>query len=83
MVDTQENLIKAIIEMRIRPVLQAHGGDIVFCGFKDGVVSVQLQGACDGCPNALQTLHEQVEDFLKVVVPDVQSVQDINLKQKE
>lgn len=58
-----ENVIQNIIQIRIRPVLQAHGGDIAYKAFKDGVVYVELQGACQGCPGAVETLKGNVEHF--------------------
>lgn len=75
-----KQLIKAILELRIRPVLQAHGGDITYKDFKDGIVYVEMQGACHGCPNALNTLKENVEGFLKQFFPDeIKAVKDVNL----
>lgn len=69
---TRAELIARIIDLRIRPVLQAHGGDISFVSFdeKTQVVLVTLQGACTTCPNALSTLKETVEGFLKLCVSD-------------
>lgn len=75
---SEEELIQMILQMRIRPVLQSHGGDISFVGFKDGIVSVKLLGACDGCPHALETIKNNVEGFLKVLLPGVKSVRDIS-----
>lgn len=74
-------LIGRIIELRIRPVLQTHGGDIAFVSFDEEkkVVHVVLQGACNGCPNALNTLKETVEGFLKMCVSDDVVVQDDTL----
>lgn len=65
-------LIEKIIEWRIRPVLQSHGGDITFVSYDEPTktVWVTLQGACTDCPNALVTLKETVEGFLKVCVSD-------------
>lgn len=71
-------LIARIIDLRIRPVLQAHGGDVAFVSFDEetNVVRVQLQGACNGCPNALITLKETVENFLKLCVSEDIVVQE-------
>jgi Fe-S cluster biogenesis protein NfuA len=66
--------IKNIIEKDIRPVLAMDGGDVAFCGFEDGTVKVQLQGACQGCPGAAMTLKMGIEQRLKEVVPEVQQV---------
>jgi len=64
---------------QIRPMLQSHGGDIELVGFdeKTGVVSVRLQGACQGCPGAAMTLRMGVERHLKEQVPQVQQVQAV------
>jgi Fe-S cluster biogenesis protein NfuA len=78
-----EELIQMILQMRIRPVLQAHGGDISFIDFKDGVIFVRLSGSCDGCPHALETMKNNVEGFLKVLVPQVKAVRDINGNDQE
>ncbi len=60
----------------VRPMLQAHGGDIELIGVDEstGVVSVKLQGACSGCPSAAMTLKMGVERHLKELVPEVTEV---------
>ena len=78
-----ENIIQNIIQIRIRPVLQAHGGDIVYKEFKEGIVYVELQGACQGCPGAIETLKGNVEHFLKILLPEIKAVQDINMRPEE
>ena len=75
----EKEVIEKIIEWRIRPVLQAHGGDIEFEDFKDDIVWVRLTGACNGCPNALNTLKDTVEHFLQVVFPEIKAVKDRTL----
>ena len=67
--------VQAVIE-RIRPLLQADGGDIELVGVDEttGVVSVRLQGACSGCPSAQMTLKMGVERHLKEKVPSVKEV---------
>lgn len=76
---SRSDLIARIIELRIRPVLQAHGGDIDFISFDETkqIVFVELQGACTNCPNALSTLKETVEGFLKLCVSEEIVVQNI------
>jgi len=59
---------------RIRPQLQADGGDLELVGIEDGVVKVRLQGACHGCPGATMTLKMGVERVLKENVPEVKEV---------
>ena len=59
---------------RIRPALQADGGDVELVDVNDGVVSVRLKGACGGCPMAAMTLKNGIEKVLKEQVPDVKEV---------
>ena len=68
--------VKAALE-RIRPQLQAHGGDVEYVGVEDGTVKVRLQGACAGCPMAQMTLKNGVETYLKQEVPEVASVEEV------
>lgn len=61
---------------KIRPTLQKDGGDVVLVDVSDdGVVTVQLTGACKGCPMSQMTLKNGIEKFLKAEVPDVKSVE--------
>jgi Fe-S cluster biogenesis protein NfuA len=63
---------------QIRPLLQADGGDIELVDVQeDGIVKVQLKGACHGCPGALYTLKNGVEQRLKQIVPEVQAVESV------
>ena len=59
---------------RIRPALQADGGDVELVDVNDGVVKVRLMGACSGCPMATMTLKAGIERVLKEEVPEVQEV---------
>lgn len=69
-----EELVRKAIE-DVRPSLQADGGDVKFISVtEDGKVSVQLQGACNGCPMAELTLKQGIERYLKETVPGVNSV---------
>ncbi len=63
-----------IIEERVRPAVAMDGGDIIFRGFKDGIVFVSLHGACSGCPSSSVTLKDGVENMLKHYVPSVTEV---------
>ena len=67
--------IKGLIETRIRPAIQKDGGDIKLCSFENGIVYVELQGKCVGCPHARQTLKEGVEKLLKTYIPEVKAVE--------
>jgi Fe-S cluster biogenesis protein NfuA len=59
---------------RIRPALQADGGDVELMGVKEGVVSVRLTGACGGCPMAAVTLQNGIERMLREEVPEIEEV---------
>lgn len=59
---------------KIRPALQADGGDVELVGVDDGVVKVALKGACAGCPVATMTLKHGIERVLKEEIPDVKEV---------
>ena len=59
---------------RIRPALQADGGDVELMGVKEGVVSVRLTGACSGCPMAAVTLQNGIERMLREEVPEIEEV---------
>lgn len=66
--------IKDLIETRVRPAVANDGGDITFRGYKDGVVFLNMKGACAGCPSSTATLKNGIENLLKHFVPDVQEV---------
>jgi Fe-S cluster biogenesis protein NfuA len=65
--------IEAAID-RVRPALQADGGDVELVEVKDGVVSVRLTGACGGCPMATMTLKNGIERIIREEVPEVKEV---------
>jgi Fe-S cluster biogenesis protein NfuA len=69
--------IKELINTRVRPAVANDGGDIVFHGFKDGVVFLHMRGACSGCPSSTATLRHGIENLLKHFCPDVQEVRPI------
>jgi Fe-S cluster biogenesis protein NfuA len=66
--------IKELIETRVRPAVANDGGDIVYKGFRDGVVYLSMQGACSGCPSSSATLKNGIEGLLKHYVPEVTEV---------
>jgi len=68
--------IKEIIEEKVRPAVAQDGGDIIFRGFEDGVVKLELRGACSGCPSSSVTLKNGIENMLKHYVPEVLSVEE-------
>ena len=63
--------IKELIESRVRPAVSNDGGDITFRGFKDGVVYLDMKGACSGCPSSTATLRHGIQNLLRHYVPDV------------
>ena len=69
--------IKQLIDTRVRPAVAGDGGDIIFRGFRDGVVRLQMQGACSGCPSSTATLKHGVENLLRHYVPEVKSVEQV------
>ena len=66
--------IKDLIETRVRPAVANDGGDITFRGFKDGIVYLNMKGACAGCPSSTATLQHGIQNLLKHFVPDVVEV---------
>ena len=72
-----EEQIKALLNARIRPAVKKDGGDIKFISFKDGIVLVEMQGTCKGCPYAMRTLKEGVERILKTYISEVKEVRNI------
>ena len=63
---------------KIRPMLQADGGDVELVAINDGIVTVRLQGACSGCPMSQMTLKNGIERMLKQQVPEVKSVESVS-----
>jgi Fe-S cluster biogenesis protein NfuA len=66
--------IKELIETRVRPAVANDGGDITFRGFKEGVVYLNMKGACSGCPSSTATLRHGIQNLLRHFVPDVTEV---------
>jgi Fe-S cluster biogenesis protein NfuA len=66
--------IKDLIETRVRPAVANDGGDIIYKGFREGVVYLTMQGACSGCPSSSATLKQGIEGLLKHYVPEVTEV---------
>ena len=74
--DTIEQ-IKELIETRVRPAVAQDGGDIIYHSFTDGVVHLELHGACSGCPSSTATLKDGIENMLKHYVPEVVAVEAV------
>ena len=69
--------IKELIETRVRPAVANDGGDIVFHGFRDGIVSLHMRGACAGCPSSTATLRGGIERLLQHFCPEVVEVRPV------
>ena len=72
--DEIEQKIVKILDQKIRPAVARDGGDIKFKEFKDGVVKVQLQGSCSGCPSSTMTLKQGVQNLLCHYLPEVKEL---------
>ncbi len=69
--------IKELLETRIRPAVAQDGGDITFRGFKQGIVYLEMRGACAGCPSSTATLQHGIQNLLKHFIPEVESVEAV------
>ncbi len=74
--DTIVTQIKELIDTRVRPAVAEDGGDIIFHSFEDGVVYLEMHGACSGCPSSTVTLKEGIENLLKHYIPEVVAVEE-------
>ena len=75
--DEIEKKIVKILDQKIRPAVAKDGGDIKFKEFKDGIVKVQLQGSCSGCPSSTMTLKQGVQNLLCHYLPEVKEVEAV------
>ena len=73
LLEVEKQIIK-ILDTKIKPAVAKDGGDIKFKEFKNGVVTVQLQGSCSGCPSSTMTLKQGVQNLLCHYIPDVKEV---------
>ena len=80
--DETINKILEVLDTKIRPAVARDGGDIKFKSFENGVVKVELQGSCSGCPSSLMTLKQGVQNLLKHYVKEVNSVEAIQYEKK-
>lgn len=69
--------IKELIETRVRPAVAQDGGDIIFHGFDQGIVYLQMHGSCSGCPSSTATLKHGIENMLRYYVPEVLEVRPV------
>ncbi|XP_044253795.1 NFU1 iron-sulfur cluster scaffold homolog, mitochondrial-like [Tribolium madens] len=70
-------MIKELLDTRIRPTVQEDGGDIIFMGYDDGIVKLKLQGACTSCPSSIVTLKNGVQNMLQFYIPEVLGVEQV------
>ncbi len=69
--------IRELLDTRIRPAVAGDGGDIIYRGFQEGVVYLQMRGSCAGCPSSTATLKHGIENLLRHYVPDVTEVRAV------
>ncbi len=70
-------LIKELIETRVRPAVAQDGGDIVYKGYRDGRLYLSMHGACSGCPSSTVTLKRGIESLIRHYVPEVETVEAV------
>lgn len=70
--------IKELLETRVRPAVAADGGDITFRSFKDGIVYLNMRGACAGCPSSTATLRHGIQNLLRHFLPEVNEVRAVS-----
>ncbi|XP_045478411.1 NFU1 iron-sulfur cluster scaffold homolog, mitochondrial-like [Harmonia axyridis] len=70
-------MIKELLDTRIRPTVQEDGGDILFLGYDNGIVKLKMQGACTSCPSSIVTLKNGVQNMLQFYIPEVISVEQV------
>ena len=69
--------IRELIDTRVRPAVAQDGGDIIFRGFVDGIVQLEMHGSCSGCPSSTATLKGGIENMLKHYIPEVIAVEAV------
>ena len=69
--------IKDLIETRVRPAVAGDGGDIIFKGFREGIVYLGMKGACSGCPSSTATLKHGIENLFRHFLPEVKGVEQM------
>ena len=69
--------IRELLDTRVRPAVAQDGGDIVYKGYRDGTLYLEMQGACSGCPSSTVTLKRGVESLIKHYVPEVETIEAV------
>ncbi|KAF7997206.1 hypothetical protein HCN44_005483 [Aphidius gifuensis] len=75
--DETVQMIKELLDTRIRPTVQEDGGDIVFISFEDGIVKLKMQGSCTSCPSSVVTLKNGVQNMMQFYIPEVLGVEQV------
>uniref|UniRef100_A0AAY4DM59 NFU1 iron-sulfur cluster scaffold homolog, mitochondrial n=2 Tax=Denticeps clupeoides TaxID=299321 RepID=A0AAY4DM59_9TELE len=75
--DEVVEMIKELLDTRIRPTVQEDGGDVLYRGFQDGIVKLKLQGSCTSCPSSIVTLKSGIQNMLQFYVPEVEGVEQV------
>ncbi len=70
-------LIKELLDTKIRPTVQEDGGDVIFVRYKEGVVGLKLQGSCSSCPSSTLTLKNGIQNMLQFYIPEITSVEEV------
>ncbi|KAF7265803.1 hypothetical protein GWI33_020878 [Rhynchophorus ferrugineus] len=78
--DETVQMIKELLDTRIRPTVQEDGGDIIFMGYEDGIVKLKMQGSCSSCPSSVVTLKNGVQNMLQFYIPEVVAVEQVTDK---
>ena len=76
-VDELESKIRTVLDEYVKPAVEMDGGAITYDSFNEGTLKVQLQGSCSGCPSSMVTLKSGIENLMKRMVPEVQTVEAI------
>lgn len=71
-------MIKELLDTRIRPTVQEDGGDVLFVDFKDGILRLKMQGSCSSCPSSIVTLKNGVQNMMQFYIPEVLAVEQID-----
>ena len=71
--------IKELLDTKVRPAVAMDGGDIIFDKYNEGIVFLQMQGACQGCPSSTATLKMGIENMLKHYIPEVREVRPVEV----
>lgn len=79
--EDDQHIVKTIVDIldqRVRPAVAQDGGDIIFHRYEDGIVFLEMHGACSGCPSSTITLKAGIENMLQHYIPEVQEVRAVN-----